>query len=159
MDKWTEEQITFLKENYKTIGDTELEEIFNSKWKGFTKKGIEKKRTLLKLKRTKIQLQKIRVRNRSRGVWKNNGNNRWENAEQNPIGYRYFCESKKYVIIKTKNGYEPYHRYLWEKHHGNIPKDHSVCFKKDADKRYFTINDLRLIPKKELIKNTVPNNV
>ena len=157
--KWTEAQIAFLKENYKTIGDTELTEIFNSKWEGFTKKGIEKKRRLLKLNRTKLQLQKIRARNTSRGVWRNNGTNSSKKQEQNAIGYRYFCNSKKQVIIKTKNGYEPYHRYLWKNQNGAIPKDCVVTFKPNTDRRYFDINDLELVSRKEMIKKITHNSI
>ncbi|PCE62443.1 hypothetical protein B7P33_19010 [Sediminicola luteus] len=152
--KWTAEQIAFLEANYTYIGDTELTVHFNAKWGGFTRKGIEKKRRLLKLKRNKKQLHQIRMRNRQRGVWTNNGSNRWENTEQYPIGHRYFCTSKKYVYIKTENGYEPYHRYLWEKHHGPIPDNHVVCFKEGADKEYFGVTDIQLVSRKEFIKTS-----
>ena len=33
-----------------------------------------------------------------------------------------------YVEIKTSNKWELKHRYIWEQHHGEIPKTHNVLF-------------------------------
>ena len=73
LEYWTEEQIKYLLDNYKEIGDVELAEIFNSKWKknkGWTKKHIEKKRRYLKLKRTQDERHQIYLRNKILGRWK-----------------------------------------------------------------------------------------
>lgn len=151
---WTEGQINFLKENYKTFGDTELQLIFNSTFKIFTKKQIESKRKSLKLKRTETELEKIRMRNRSRGVWKNKGTNLSKSRKRKPLGSKYICNSKKYIYIKTEEGYELYHRYLWKLYNGNIPKGHVISFKPGADIHNFDIHDLQLLTRKELLQKT-----
>lgn len=49
MEYWTEEQVLFLKENFRTIGDVELAMIYQKKWpkkKLWTKKHIEKNATI-----------------------------------------------------------------------------------------------------------------
>ena len=59
---WTLEQINYLKENYKTKGDTEIANYFQNKFiknKKWSKKHIAKKRRYLKLKRTQEEIKNI----------------------------------------------------------------------------------------------------
>ena len=59
VEYWTEEQIQFLKDNYQTVGDKEMEILFILTWpkkKGWSFKHIEKKRLQLGLKRTPEQI-------------------------------------------------------------------------------------------------------
>ena len=70
LEYWTEEQVAYLKNNYKTIGDLELSEIFARRWfkeKGWTRKHIAKKRGYLKLKRSERQRWNILLRNADQG--------------------------------------------------------------------------------------------
>jgi hypothetical protein len=74
LDYWTDEQITFLKENFETIGDTELSQIFQEKFpknKVWTKKHIDKKRKYLNLHRTPEQILLINKRNIDAGLYQN----------------------------------------------------------------------------------------
>jgi hypothetical protein len=70
MEYWTDEQVSFLKDNYQVMGDTELAEIFESTWakeKSWTKKHIDKKRKYLGLKRSRQELINIEQRNLDQG--------------------------------------------------------------------------------------------
>jgi hypothetical protein len=66
LQRWTEEQIELLKTLYKQMGDTEIAQLFASKWpkkKGWSKKHIEKKRRQLFLKRTPAEITAIMKNN------------------------------------------------------------------------------------------------
>ncbi|MGQ0740194.1 MAG: HNH endonuclease [Bacteroidota bacterium] len=66
LEYWTREQVHFLKSNYRKMGDVELAEIFNRKWKkrkGWTHQHMEKKRRYLNLKRTEKELHRIKQKN------------------------------------------------------------------------------------------------
>ncbi len=70
LEFWTAAQVRYLVAHYKMIGDKELAELFNKKWKkkkGWSFKHIEKKRKYLKLKRTSRQLKAIHQRNVDQG--------------------------------------------------------------------------------------------
>lgn len=74
LEYWTDEQILFLKENFETIGDTELAQIFQEKFpksKVWTKKHIEKKRKYLNFHRTPEQVSLINKRNIDAGLYQN----------------------------------------------------------------------------------------
>lgn len=80
MEYWTDEQVQFLIDNYKTIGDVELAEIFQEKFpkvKKWTKSHFSKKRKYLKLNRTKEDIKAIYRRNfetgRNATILKNSG--------------------------------------------------------------------------------------
>lgn len=70
LESWNEEAISFIRENYKTMGDVELAEIFNKKfprkklWKKFH---IAKKRGYLNLQRTRKEYEALRSKNSSVG--------------------------------------------------------------------------------------------
>lgn len=154
LEYWTEPQILFLKKHYKEIGDSELAEIFDLKWhknKGWSKKHIEKKRRYLKLKRTKLELKKINKRNTLMGRFKICNIKRWEATGVTPVGEKrvwYHNADAPYVVIKTKKGFEPYNRWLWEKHFGPIPKGMNVRIMSN-DRINFTEKDLVLITNAE----------
>lgn len=132
LEYWTEEQVAFLKQNYKTVGDKELAIMFNLTWpkdKTWTWKHIEKKRMYLKLKRTKSQLQKIKKRNASRGAW--SYMNTWGTRGRAPVGeIRIWKQNKRpYKVIKTADGFRHYLPWLWEQHFGPIPEGMKVTTK------------------------------
>lgn len=158
---WTPEQIQFLKDNYKTIGDTELAEIFEIKWyksKGWTKKHIEKKRRYLNLKRTKSEIKAIKQRNIKMGRFSECAKKRWETIGEAEIGEKrvwFTSANMPMVYIKTKKGFVPYNRWLWERKKGKIPKGCNVCIKEGADRVNFSINDLELLTNAQLsVRNT-----
>lgn len=150
LEYWTEEQIQFLKDNYKEIGDTELAEIFDVKWfkqKGWTKKHIEKKRRYLKLKRTKIQKEAIHKRNKLMGKLAVANKKRWITSPPADVGEKriwYRKDNTPFVVIKTNKGFVHYNPYLWKLHYGKIPKGYVV--RNFSNKLLdVTINDLKLI--------------
>lgn len=158
---WTPEQVSFLKNNYKRLGDTELAEIFAVKWfknKPWTKNQIEKKRRYLKLKRTSKELTLIKNRNKLMGRFSECAKKRWQTTGQAVIGEKriWFNEyDVPFVVIKTKTGFQPYNRWLWEKENGKIPSGMNVRILSE-DKINFKITDLKLISNAE---NAVLNSV
>ena len=153
---WTTDQINFLKANYQSIGDVELAEIFNVKWyknKGWTRNHIEKKRRYLNLKRTQQQLQYIQDRNVLAGRFSTEKANKARSLKQTPIGATtiWFTEHNlPYVVIKQKEGFVPYNRYLWQKKHGPIPKGSNVVLKPNANRTDYTVTDLELLTNAQL---------
>lgn len=127
LEYWTKEQIQFLRENYKEIGDSELADIFNKKWKkqkGWTNKHIEKKRRYLKLKRSVEQQFLIRTGRFKAADYKNfNGKNFTAGAKR-----LWMSNGKWYWMIKVGNKFIKYHRYRWEKFRGKIPKGMKLVF-------------------------------
>lgn len=122
MEYWTDDMENWLKNNFRKYGDTEIAEIFNKKFpkeKKWTKKHINKKRFHLKLKRTDNNIQKIRERVNSKGIYTRASKKRWET-----IG-----ERKMYSVvrwgklewIKTPDGYKLKNRYMYEQQYGSIP--------------------------------------
>jgi hypothetical protein len=121
---WTAEQVQFLKDNYKTIGDTELAEIFAKKWekeKGWTKKHIEKKRRYLKLKRSKTHLKDIFIRNVQLGRYGLCAVNAWKTRGVTPEGGIKVWGRHKQVYKKIDSKYIKLSHHVWEQHHGAVP--------------------------------------
>lgn len=151
---WTDEQTSFLIKHYKDIGDSELAEIFDVKWqkdKGWTKKHIEKKRRYLKLKRTKSQIKKIHQRNVLMGRFKDCPVNAWKTRGVAKVGEKrvwFRNDNSPFVVIKKRNGFVSYNRWLWEKHFGDIPEGMNVRITSD-DKINFTEKDLVLVTNTE----------
>jgi hypothetical protein len=153
LEYWTPTQVAFLKENYQSMGDVMIAEIFENEWpknKPWTKKHIEKKRRYLALKRTKIELQEVHLRNKISGRLAVANRKRWEATGSNAIGtiVVWNCNSYKIAQIKTTNGYTSYNRWLWEQHHGAIPAGYNIV-KKEGCPEIATIQFLEQITKEE----------
>lgn len=134
LEYWTDEQVNFLKENYKKIGDVELAEIFNSKWtknKGWTKKHIEKKRRYLGLKRTEKQKLEI-VKNNSKNGRYNTSDKMWKTRGVTKAGTLKVWKlstGRSVVVIRLKDRFTPYAPYFYKNQIGEVPKGMNVCFK------------------------------
>lgn len=148
---WTQEQILFLKSNYKRIGDKELAILFNGLWekeKRWTFKHIEKKRLYLKLKRTANQIALIKVRNRLRGCWL--GHSAWETRGISPDGtiriWRHSWKNKHgrtgstFMAIKVKGKFVHYARWLYEKTFGPMAPGYVIGFKDGNNLNVVTSN-------------------
>lgn len=149
LEYWNEEQIAFLKENYKTKGDTELAEIFNLNWekeKGWSKKHIEKKRRYLGLKRTQKEKESIRKNHQSNGVYKIGNQKMWQTRGVSKIGTIKIWSGEKF--IKTEKGFIHLRVYNYKKYFGNIPKGMLVCHK-DDNKLNCNPNNLILLTREE----------
>jgi hypothetical protein len=132
--RWTAAEITYLKRNYRRMGDKEiakrLTEKISTDGKVYQLKQIEKKRNYLGLHRTSEQLKAIKARNTAAGCWSINHWKRWVN--QKPIGtvIRWYLQTGKEVLyIKTETGYRKLAHVNWEKANGPIPKGKVIRLK------------------------------
>lgn len=163
LQRWTPEQVDFLKANYQTIGNTEIAQIFKNTWakkKGWHKKHIEKKLKQLQLKRSKAEINAIRQRNKLMGKWSNASKKMWLKRGETPIGKKKIWISssgRMIVVIKTKKGFVHYNRWLWEKHKGSLPKGVNVCLKQNAHPTKYGINDLELLTNAQLASRNSKN--
>lgn len=132
MEYWTPAQVRCLKEHYRTIGDTELAEMFAKRWKknkGWSKKHIEKKRRYLGLKRTAKEIKAIQLRNVKKGRFAECPVKAWKvRGGAAPIGERRVWNHTGYpvIVIKTEKGFRHYARWLWEDTYGKIKKGFKV---------------------------------
>jgi hypothetical protein len=154
---WTGEQIQFLKDNYKKIGDTELAEMFSDRWekpKGWTKKHIEKKRRYLKLKRNPEEQKAIFQRNKKQGAWALCPVHAWRTMGVSEVGtikvWKTDNGSGRAYIKNKKNHYTPYARWLWKKEKGSIPK--GMVVRIINEKVIPGVEDLKLITRAENAK-------
>lgn len=148
LEYWTEEQAAYLRENFRTMGDTEIAEYFDEKYakeKGWTKKHIEKKRRQLRLKRTKAEIKAIHQRNVDMGKFSQCAIKRWEKtgqAAEGTIRYWNANNSKKtFPVIKVGGKWIHYARYRWEQLHGPLPKGFNIVF---LDGNQYNLDDNNL---------------
>lgn len=153
LEYWTDEQVKFLKEHYKIMGDVEMAELFAqmyTKAKGWTKKHIEKKRRYLKLKRTEAEVQAIQQRNTDQGRFAINHWKRWVNRVT-PIFERRMWEyetGRRFMVIKLNEGFVHYARWLWKQVYGPIPDGYVVRLK-DGNPENVVLANLHLISRAE----------
>ena len=135
MEYWTPEQIDCLMRNYKTVGDTELTEIFKRRWKkakGWHKKHIEKKRRQMGLERTKAETAYIKKRNKEKGrfamcpvkAWVARGGA----APENDIRV-WMANGVPFKVIKIKSRWVQYAPWYYREYIGEIPKRYVVRVK------------------------------
>lgn len=149
MEYWTPEQITCLKRNYRTLGDTELAEIFNRRWakqKGWHKKHIEKKRKQMGLRRTKREIAYIRRRNIEKGRFKDCPLKRWKletaAAEREVRIWRFNDGFRAYIKIRGK--FIPYAPWYYREHIGPVPRGYIVRVK-NGDQTNICKENLELV--------------
>ncbi|MDQ7818723.1 MAG: HNH endonuclease signature motif containing protein [Melioribacteraceae bacterium] len=153
LEYWTDEQVNFLKENYKVIGDVEMAEIFNKKWhknKGWTFKHIEKKRNQLDFHRTERQIFKIVLRNIDQGRMDNCNWAHSKLRKQLRIGTVIVrtLNGYKVKLVRVKGGFKKLAHINYEKVYGPIPEGMLVTMK-DGDPLNCEPENLLLITRKE----------
>lgn len=128
LEYWTDEQVMFLKKNYQVMGDSELAEIFELKWKkekGWSKKHIEKKRRYLNLKRTDKEKDDIRQRNIEMGRFAMCPVRAWETrGGAAPVGETRVWKmttGANVVVIRLKEGWVHYAPWLYRQIYGPVP--------------------------------------
>lgn len=70
LEYWSKDQVQFLKDNYKTMGDVEIMEVFMQRWpktKGWKRGAIRKKRKQMNLERTPAEIDAITARHIAKG--------------------------------------------------------------------------------------------
>lgn len=126
--EWTNFETNYLLKNYKTKGNIEIANFLNSRTKksrNFTKKHVEKKMKLLKLKRNEKTLYNIKENHKRRGAYLGRTSHR-------PIGQRYIRRQGKHLywfIVTDKSKIEFLHRIIWIEAFGQIPENHKLYFK------------------------------
>lgn len=136
MEYWDEDQLAFLNNNYKEIGDMEIAELFNAlcpKQKPWTLKHIEKKRNYLGLKRTPAELKAIHQRNKENGCFKDCPRSRWRKmgvmAEGTIRLWRHGKSQRLIPYIKVEGKYTMWAPYAWVQKYGPVPAGHNVVYK------------------------------
>lgn len=146
LEYWTPEQVKYLIEHYKFIGDKEFRDIFNRRWpkkKGWSHKHIEKKRKYLKLKRTERQIFNIRIRNIDQGRLVNYNWVGKHLRRRVRIGTCLIRTQHGYKVkfIKVKGGYARLSRFLWQKEHGPVPRGKMLILK-DGNPNHVTLENI-----------------
>lgn len=162
MEYWTHDQVTFLKANFKKMGDVEMSEFFEAEWpknKKWTEKHIRKKRVYLNLQRTAKQVDSVRKRNVKAGRY-NTVNQRWKTTGANAIGTIVFWRKQnsevKFPLIKTENGYVHYYRWFYTQEHGTLNPNQLVVPKKEAPKNtLLEVTQLEVIDREEHARRNV----
>ena len=128
--KWTEDDIQYISDNYKTVGDVEMAKYINR-----TKKAVYSKRKDLGLKRTKKEIYDIQLSNSIKRNFKYLHRGR----KKGEIFYKdnYQC----YFIKCENNRSKPYHIYLYNKNFGVVPAHHEVVLR---DARYDNLESYNL---------------
>lgn len=134
--KWQQEHIDFLRQNVEGSTSKELTYKFN---KHFT---------------TNLNISQVKTQVFKRGMKFNNYPQRIKKGEVICKCYEVGDKSVDglgNVIIKytdeyknTRKNWKMYHHFLWEKHNGEIPKNHIVIFL-NGDKRDFRLENLKLV--------------
>lgn len=131
---WNERETRFLVNNYQKLGNMEICSRLNryaNRTRDFNVKSIWKKMKLMKLVRTKKQLDLIRKNHIENGIWKKSQlicASKRAYPEHKMI-IRHTSDNRKYRYIKYGGKMVQYHRYVWALHHGDIPSGHKIYFK------------------------------
>ena len=116
--KWTEDDIQYISDNYKTVGDVEMAKRINR-----TKKAVYSKRKMLGLERTKKEIYKIQQQNAIKRNFKYLHKGR-------KIGEVFYKDNYQCYFIKCENNRaKPYHIYLYNKNFGVVPAHHEVVLR------------------------------
>jgi ligand-binding SRPBCC domain-containing protein len=159
---WNNEQVEFLKLNYKTIGDTDIANEFSKRWakeKGWTKKHIEKKRKQLVLKRTPEEISAIKKLNIANGcfaicpikAWITRGGASAENTIR-----IWTVNKRKLPFIKINGSYIHWGRHKWIEQYGVIEKGYAVIYA-DGNPLNMQLSNLALVKREELSKRNLAN--
>lgn len=162
---FTQEQIEWIKENYKTLSAKEITKPFNEKFNRSVT--WEQIRTFVKNNGIKSgrtgQFEKGAVswNAGTKGVMKANSGSFQKGAKpvnHRPIGAERICPKDGYILAKVeeenpyngeKTRFKAKHRVVWEAANGAIPDTHVVIFK-DGDKMNCDLSNLDLIERSVL---------
>jgi hypothetical protein len=152
MEYWKPEMVTYLKRNYKKIGDKELAERFTElypKNKPWTKKHIEKKRRYLKLNRTEEQQSAIKKRNTKQGRFPGYWSFHQDLiSKEGTIKIWKTKKGRKFKVIRTKTGFVHYAPWLYKKEIGPIKKGHVIRLK-DGNPLNVVVDNLEMITRQQ----------
>lgn len=158
LEYWTEEQIKFLEDNYQKIGDTEIAEIFNKKYKkakGWTKKHIEKKRRYLCLKRTPEEIKAIREDWRKKGLYSESVRKMWKTRGCRLYGDRVIWAGQSFTKIEI--GYIHTRVFVWTQNFGEVPEGMLIRHK-DGNQLNCEPDNLELVTRADHARINVYNS-
>ncbi len=143
--RWSKTDISFLKKHFHLIGDMELAEMLTERcktcrvinhkkvYRKFTHKHIEKKRGLLNLKRTELELIAIKKRNIASGRVPvlTSQDNYWTRgirvkAQEEDIRLWRDQTGRLLRFIKINSSFIPYTRWFYQNFIGPVPKNCKV---------------------------------
>lgn len=145
--KWTSTDIKYLQDNYPDCKTVELVSILKR-----SAGAIQAKAFVLRLNKSE-EFIKSKKSGRLDG---SQGKEFWYKKGQQPKNVLYDgavrkrrCAGAEYYFIRIAScKWEFYHRWLWEQHHGKIPKSYVVVFR-DGNKLNCTIENLACMSKSE----------
>jgi len=146
---WSKAQINFLIKNFRTIGNKELAMILSSdKFRGnkiFTRRQIDRKMTLLNLKRTPEEYTAIVRRNISLGYTKVNqkGNSIKTPLPEGMVRIQRLGKNTPYNFVKVNGHFVMAGRYFYQQNFGIIPKG-KILFRIDMDSLNDSFDNLRI---------------
>ena len=168
--RWSNADIKYLKENYKTKGNTELANLFNERkktfriidgkkvYRSFTKKHIEKKLKLLKLKRSSEEVVAIKKRNIAIGITPaiSTDDNFWtrgvrKKACEGEIKIWRHNNGKLFRAIKINGKFTPYTRWFYHNFIAPVPSN-KIVFHIDMDSLNDEPENLEVRTKKRVSK-------
>ena len=127
---WTDEEIQYISDNYKTVGDVTMAKRINR-----TKKAVYSKRKILGLERTKKEIYNIQLSNSIKRNFKMLHKGR-------KVGEVFYKDNYQCYFIKEQNNRtKPYHLSLYNKHFGVVPHHHEVVLR---DGRYDNLESYNL---------------
>lgn len=144
---WTPDKVNYLLNHYAQMGNVEIGQKL-----GFSKKQIEKKIKLLKLKRTPEMLQNIFNRNKASGRLAIANTKRWQKTGVHPEGARIIRkqqDGKLNEYIKVNGWFIPYARYAYEQAYGALPCNYIVLHY-DCNRLNNALSNLYAVPRKGL---------
>lgn len=165
---WSDEDITFLLENYKTIGNSEMARILTEKQSSsreingkmvvrtFSKKHVEKKMQLLKIARTKDELSFIKKHNKEIGMgcFYTSENNAWtrgyrKSSPEGDVRIWRRTNGKKSRFIKVDGRFVPYAPWFYKTSIGPVPEGY-IVYHLDNDILNDEPENLAICPRKGL---------
>ncbi len=127
---WTEEEREFVRDNFPKLGGEKCTDAFNKKFRPRKRRAIEgcARHLGLYIEQDVVEANRKFPRRVPMGTIVDDGDG--------------------YLKIKTgkgSSGWERYHRYLYEKAHGKIPKGYKIMFL-DNDKRNYSRDNMIAVP-------------
>lgn len=153
---YTKEHEQFIRDHCDAVSRRELLELLKSRFPNdkFNALGIRALIKRLGLNRTKEETRQIIKRNMEMGVCKQTSQKAAITLTKIKVGdvIKIKCglgRSLMFIKLPGRKNYKLYHRYLWEKHFGEIPHGYYVAIKDKA--KDITIDNLKL--EKYLVKS------
>lgn len=163
---YTEDQIRWLRENYKNISIADITDKFNDKFgTNFTKKQINiaiRNRKMISGRTGRFEKHQIPWNKNKKGSIKPNKTSFKPGNRPHNTKYCWYERTSKdgYIEISVpeKNKHTGYHRrfkpkhvWIWEKHNGPVPENHVVAFK-DGNQENIDPDNLILLSRLELLR-------